>query len=169
MSASSLRISEKGFSRQCEGEDHRVPDQLVLSSHIGWHQGEVLSIINLLALTDLGSTCFVSSFHPVCGWGGSASYKSKLGMCVRHLYLSGKWRLVILLYSHTFVLWKWWTYIGEIKIGLRFYSCESLVIVSDTQAFMRFALLGLLGWFAEGCSPSLCKMATVLSSCLSWW
>lgn len=55
MSASSLRISEKGFSRQCEGEDHRVPDQLVLSSHIGWHQGEVLSIINLLVSTSLGS------------------------------------------------------------------------------------------------------------------
>lgn len=63
MSASSLRISE----RQCEGEDHSVPDQLVLSSRTGWHQGDVLSIINLLALTDLGSTCFISSFHPVCG------------------------------------------------------------------------------------------------------
>lgn len=50
-----------------------------------------------------------------------------------------------------------------------FYYCGSLVIVSDVQAFTQFVLLSLLGWFAEDCSPSLSKMATVLYSCLSWW
>ena len=61
-------------------------DQLVDSSWIGWHQGEVSSIINLRVATSLGSMCLWSA---VFLQKGSASCKNNLGMCVRpYLYLS---------------------------------------------------------------------------------
>ena len=62
-------------------------DQLVLSSQsswsqIGWHQGGVLCITNLLVSTSLGST---SLWLEVFIWWGSASWKNNLGMYVRPL------------------------------------------------------------------------------------
>ena len=60
-----------------------------------------------------------------------------------------------------------WTYICGTEIELIFYSCGSFVMVSEAQAFTHFVLLGLLGLFAQGCSLSFSKMATILSSCLS--
>ena len=45
-----LERRERNFSVQGAGRD-----QLVESSWIGWHQGEVSSIINLLVSTSLGS------------------------------------------------------------------------------------------------------------------
>ena len=57
-------------------------DQLVDSSWIGWHQGEVSSIISLWVSTSLGFMCLWSV---VFLWRGSASCKNNLGMCVRPL------------------------------------------------------------------------------------
>ena len=62
-----------------------MPDQLVLNSCTGWHQGEVSAIINLLVSTSLVSTCLQSA---VFLWRGSASCKNNLGMCVRTLSVS---------------------------------------------------------------------------------
>ena len=59
--------------------------QLVHSSRIGWHQGEVSSIINLLVSTSLGSMFLRSA---VFIWWGSTSCKTNLGMCVRPLSIS---------------------------------------------------------------------------------
>ena len=60
-------------------------DQLVDSSWIDWHQGEVSSIINLRVATSLGSTCLWSA---VFLQKGSASCKNNLGMCARPLSVS---------------------------------------------------------------------------------
>ena len=60
-------------------------DQLVLSSWIDWHQGELASIINNLVSTGLVFTCIRSALL-IC-WG-SASCKNNLGMCIRSLSLS---------------------------------------------------------------------------------
>ena len=65
-----------------EGAEDRVSDQLWHSSWIGWHQGEVSSIINLLVSTSLGFLFFWSG---VFIWLGSASYTNNLGL---YLYLS---------------------------------------------------------------------------------
>ena len=51
----------------------------MLSSWIGWHQGEVLSISNLLVSTGLGSTCLRSQ---VSTWWGFNSYKNNLSMVI---------------------------------------------------------------------------------------
>ena len=60
-------------------------DQLMHDSRIGWHQGEVSSIISLLVSTSLG---FVFLQSAVFIWQGSASCKNNLGMCVRPLSVS---------------------------------------------------------------------------------
>ena len=60
-------------------------DQLLDSSQIGWHQGEVSSIINLLASNSLGSMFLWSAVF--IGWR-SASRNNSLGMCVRPLSIS---------------------------------------------------------------------------------
>ena len=46
---------------QCEGGVFRVRDQLMHNSWIGWHQGEVSSIIRCLVSTNLGSMCLWSA------------------------------------------------------------------------------------------------------------
>ena len=74
----------RGFKGSGRG-GFRVHDQLVHNSQIGWHQGEVSSIINPLVSTSLGSTLLWSE---VFIWWGSASYKNNLGMCVRPLSVS---------------------------------------------------------------------------------
>ena len=55
-------------------------DQLVHNSQIGWHQGEVLSVTNLLVCLRACGRQFSS--------GGSASCKNNLGMWVRPLSIS---------------------------------------------------------------------------------
>ena len=62
-------------------------DQLRDNSGIGWHQGEVSSIINLLVSTSLE---FMFLQSAVFLWKGSASCKNNLE-CVSgiYLYLSG--------------------------------------------------------------------------------
>ena len=63
--------------------------QLMGSSWIGCHQGDVSSIISLLLSTSLGSMFLWSAFS---SGGRSASCKSSLGMYVSfYLYLSGTW------------------------------------------------------------------------------
>ena len=47
---------------------------------IGWHQGKISSIINILFSTRLGSAVFI--------WGGSVSCKNNTGMCARPLSVS---------------------------------------------------------------------------------
>ena len=59
-----------------------MSEQLVHNSCIGWHQGEISSISNLLVSTSLGSMCLWSSVFTL--WG-SASCKNNLGMCIRPL------------------------------------------------------------------------------------
>ena len=70
------------------------------SSSIGWHQGEVLSIISLLISASLGSVFLWSAVF--IRWE-STSYENNLGMCVRPLSFSVCFRklgvLVILLFS----------------------------------------------------------------------
>ena len=70
------------WGRGCRGED-----QLVHSSRIGWHQGDVSSIINLLVSISLASLFLRSA---VFIWWGSASCKNNLGMCVKPLTISFK-------------------------------------------------------------------------------
>ena len=60
-------------------------DQLGHNSRIGWNQGEVWSIINLLVSASLGSMFPGSA---VFLWWRSASYTDNLGMCVRSLSVS---------------------------------------------------------------------------------
>ena len=60
-------------------------DQLMHNSWIGWHQGEVSSIISLLVSTSLGSMFLRSA---VSIWRGSASYKNNLGLCFRPVSVS---------------------------------------------------------------------------------
>lgn len=55
-----------------------VCDRLVHNSWIGWHQGEVFSIINPWVSTTLGSVFLWSA---VFIWWGPVSYKNNLGMC----------------------------------------------------------------------------------------
>lgn len=60
-------------------------DQVLLSSWIDWHQGELASIINCLVSTGLGfATYLISTFNLL----GSASCKYNLGMCIRSLSIS---------------------------------------------------------------------------------
>ena len=69
-----------GFQgRHCEGGGCRVCDQLMHGSRIGWHQGEVSSIINLLVSNTVECMRLRSAIFI---WLGSASYKNNLGMCV---------------------------------------------------------------------------------------
>ena len=56
-----------------------------LDFQIGWHQGEVSSIINLLVSPSLGSMFLRSAIFI---WRGSVSYKTNLGICVRPLSIS---------------------------------------------------------------------------------
>ena len=76
--------SEEIYGVQGAGCDRR------LDSQIGWHQGEVSSIINLLVSTSLGSMFLWSAIFI---WRGSVSCKTNLGICVRPLYLSGNCEL----------------------------------------------------------------------------
>ena len=70
----------KSYSVQGAGHD-----QLVDSSWIGWHQGEVSSIIHLLVSTSLDSVFCSQQFSS----GGSLlPIKNKLGMCVKPLAVS---------------------------------------------------------------------------------
>ena len=66
--------SEEIYGVQGAGCDQR------LDSQIGWHQGEVSSIINLLVSTNLASMFFLWS--AVFMWKESTSCKNNLGMCV---------------------------------------------------------------------------------------
>ena len=60
-------------------------DQLVDNSWIGWHQGEISNIVNLLVSTSVGSIILWSA---VFIGKGSASCKSNLRICVRPLSIS---------------------------------------------------------------------------------
>ena len=66
-------------------------DQLMHSSLLGWHQGEVSSIINLLVSTSLGSMFLCQQFS---SGGGLLPIKTTYE-CVSglYLYLSGNWEL----------------------------------------------------------------------------
>lgn len=59
--------------------------ELMADSWIGWHQGEVSSIISLLVSTSLGSVFLGSG---VFIWRRSASCKNNFGMYVRPLTIS---------------------------------------------------------------------------------
>ena len=54
-------------------------DQLMDNSWIGWHQGEVSSIIDFLVSTSLAS---MVSWSAVFIWKESISCKNNLGMCI---------------------------------------------------------------------------------------
>lgn len=72
------------------GRSCRVHDQLVHSCQIGWHQGEVSSIINLLVSNRVESVCLWSA---VFIWLVSASCTDNLRMHVRSLSISfGTWK-----------------------------------------------------------------------------
>ena len=77
--------SGKGFQRQCEGGGCSGCDQLMHNSQIGWHQGKVSSISNLLVSTSLVSM-FLWSVISI--WWVGASCKNNLGMHIRPLYHS---------------------------------------------------------------------------------
>ena len=64
------------------GGSCRVHDQLMHSCQIGWHQGEVSSIINLIVSNSIESIWLWSA---VFIWLVSASCKNNLGMYVRSL------------------------------------------------------------------------------------
>ena len=81
--------SEEFYSVQGAGRD-----QLMDNSRIGWYQGEVLSIINLLVSTSPGSMFLWSA---VFIWRGSAPCKNNLGMCQAFIDIfQGTGSLVIL-------------------------------------------------------------------------
>ena len=73
-----------GLKGWYEGGGCRVWDQLVHNPQIGWHQGEVSSIISLLVSTSQGSMFLWSSLFI---WKGSASCKNSLRICVRPLVI----------------------------------------------------------------------------------
>ena len=74
-----------GVLKAVWGRGCRVCDQLVHHSRIGWHQGEISSVINLLVSNGLGSMCLWSA---VLIWCGLASCKNNIGMCARPLCIS---------------------------------------------------------------------------------
>ena len=77
-------------------------DQLMYSSWIGWHQGEVSRIINLPVSTSLGSMFLgVSSFHME---RGLFPLKTTLEMCIRPLSVSFR-ELEIWLFCNIEELW----------------------------------------------------------------
>ena len=80
-----FRLEDKSFEDGCEGRGCRGHEGLVHSSQTGQHQGEVLSIINILVSTNLGSTWLKSA---VFNWWKSASCKNNLAMCVYTLSIS---------------------------------------------------------------------------------
>ena len=85
----------EGFKGSVREAVSGVCDQLIHSSWIGWHQGEVLSIISPWVSTTLGSMFLWSA---VFIWWGSVSYKNKLGMCQAFICIfQGTGSLAILL------------------------------------------------------------------------
>ena len=78
-------FQRRGFT---EWGNCKLCDQLAYNSQIGWRQGDVSSIINLVSV-GLGS---VWLWLAVSIWCGSASCKNNLGMCVKPLSTSsGNW------------------------------------------------------------------------------
>lgn len=69
----SFRLEDKGFEDKCEGRGCRGHEGLVHNSQAGWHQSEVLSIVDILVSTNLGSTWLKST---VFIWWKSASCKN---------------------------------------------------------------------------------------------
>ena len=101
-------------------EFYTVQEQAVISSldssWMGWSQGEVSSIINLLVSTSLGSVFLWSA--------GSSFCKNNLGICVRHFLIyifQETGSLVILIYGRIIV----WIVTSSLAQQLFFVSTSS--------------------------------------------
>ena len=87
-------------SQVMEGS-HRVCDQLMHNSWIGWHQHKVSSVINLLVLTSLGSCSRPQQFS---SGGGLLPIKTTWNVCRAFICIfQGTGSLVILLH-HRFIV-----------------------------------------------------------------
>ena len=123
-----------------------MPDELVLSSYIGWHQGEVLSSITLLVLQPVCGLCACSQQFLAWrrGQGGPAScflQKQLRNVCQGFIYIfRGTGSLAVLLGGGFMVpLLSFGSRVQTIsctEMELIFYTHGSLA-VSEAQAFRR--------------------------------